>query len=51
MKKGEINRSSLGLALGGGVARGLAHVGVLQALEDNQIYPDCIAGTSAGALV
>lgn len=33
------------------MARGLAHVGVLQALEDHQIYPDFIAGTSAGALI
>jgi NTE family protein len=41
----------IGYALGGGGARGLAHIGVLKALEDNDIYPDFIAGTSIGALV
>lgn len=40
---------SLGLALSGGAALGLAHIGVLQALDDNDIKPDCITGTSAGA--
>lgn len=44
-------RPRLGLALSGGAARGLAHVGVLKALHENQIQVDCIAGTSAGALV
>lgn len=41
----------IGLALSGGAARGIAHVGVLQALAENQIPIDFIAGTSAGALV
>nr|WP_253195146.1 patatin-like phospholipase family protein [Hydrogenophaga sp. A37] len=41
----------LGLALGGGAARGFAHVGVIQVLEANGIHPDVIAGTSAGSLV
>lgn len=41
----------LGLALGGGAARGFAHVGVIQVLEANGIYPDVITGTSAGSLV
>lgn len=41
----------IGLALGGGVAHGLAHVGVLLALERAGIPVDCIAGTSAGALI
>jgi NTE family protein len=41
----------VGLALSGGAARGIAHVGVLQALAENQIPIDFIAGTSAGALV
>ncbi|MDO5740523.1 MAG: patatin-like phospholipase family protein [Ornithinimicrobium sp.] len=41
----------LGLALGGGGARGLCHLGVLQVLEELQIYPDVIAGTSMGGLV
>ena len=41
----------LGLALGGGAARGFAHIGVLQVLEEEGIKPDFIAGTSAGSLV
>jgi NTE family protein len=41
----------IGLVMGGGAARGVAHVGVLQALEENGIYPAVIAGTSVGALV
>lgn len=41
----------VGLALGGGFARGIAHIGVLQALLANQIPVDMIAGTSAGSLV
>jgi NTE family protein len=38
------------LALGGGAARGMAHLGVLKALEQHGIYIDMLAGTSAGAL-
>ena len=45
------NRSRVGLALSGGAARGLAHVGVLRALVEHKIPIDFIAGTSAGALV
>jgi len=41
----------IGLALGGGAARGLAHVGVLEVLEREGIPVDMIAGTSAGAAV
>jgi NTE family protein len=41
----------IGLALGGGVARGWAHIGVLRALLDAGIEPDMVAGTSIGALV
>jgi len=41
----------LGLALGGGAARGFAHVGVIQVLEQNGIRPDFITGTSAGSMV
>ncbi len=41
----------LGLALGGGGARGLAHVGVLRVLEREGIAVHCIAGTSVGSLV
>ncbi|NMB11217.1 MAG: patatin family protein [Firmicutes bacterium] len=40
----------LGLALGGGAARGIAHVGVLQVLWENEIAVHAIAGTSAGAM-
>src|SRR5215510_2129756 len=41
----------IGLALSGGAVRGLAHVGVLRALAENNIPIDCIAGTSAGSIV
>ena len=41
----------IGLALGGGAARGWAHIGVLRALEKAGIRPDIIAGTSIGAVV
>ena len=41
----------IGLALGGGAARGFAHVGVIKALEANGIEPDIVVGTSAGSLV
>ncbi|NML46091.1 patatin-like phospholipase family protein [Ramlibacter sp. G-1-2-2] len=41
----------IGLALGGGAARGFAHVGVIQVLEENGIKPDLVVGTSAGSLV
>jgi NTE family protein len=44
-------RPRIGLVLSGGGARGLAHVGVLQMLEDLRVPIDCIAGTSMGALV
>jgi len=43
--------SKVGLALSGGAARGLAHIGVLKALEEESIPIDMIAGTSAGAMV
>lgn len=41
----------IGLALGGGGARGLAHIGVMKVLESEKIRPDIIVGTSAGAIV
>jgi NTE family protein len=41
----------IGLALGGGAARGFAHVGVIKALEAQGIVPDIVVGTSAGAVV
>lgn len=42
---------TIGLALSGGAARGMAHVGVMRALSENDIRIDCIAGTSAGSIV
>lgn len=44
-------RPKIGLALGGGFARGIAHIGVLRALEDAGIQVDYIAGTSSGAII
>jgi len=41
----------LGLALGGGAARGFAHIGVIQVLEEAGVRPDLVVGTSAGSLV
>jgi NTE family protein len=41
----------IGLALGGGGARGLAHIGVLKVLEREHIKPDIIVGTSVGSIV
>jgi NTE family protein len=45
------NRPTIGLALSGGAARGIAHVGVLRALTEHNIPIDYVAGTSAGSLV
>ena len=45
-----IHGKKVGLCLGSGGARGLAHVGVLQVLEENGIVPDIISGCSAGAI-
>src|SRR4029078_7332285 len=44
-------RPKIALALGGGGARGGAHLGVLQVLEEMRVPIDCIAGTSMGALI
>jgi NTE family protein len=44
-------QKTVGLALGGGGARGCAHVGVIKALQEAGIRIDCIAGTSIGAFV
>jgi NTE family protein len=46
----EVRGIRIGLALGGGAARGMAHLGVLKVLEENGICIDMIAGTSAGAM-
>ena len=42
---------ALGVALGGGFARGIAHIGVLKVLEEAQIPVRFVAGTSVGALI
>ena len=47
----EAPRPKVGLVLSGGAARGLAHIGVLKALEEQGIKIDAIAGTSMGAVV
>jgi NTE family protein len=41
----------IGLALGGGAAKGFAHIGVIKVLEEHGIYPDIVTGTSAGSVV
>jgi NTE family protein len=47
----QASRPKVGLVLSGGAARGLAHIGVLKALEEQGIKIDAIAGTSMGAVV
>ena len=47
----EAGKPKVGLVLSGGAARGLAHVGVLKALEEQGIHIDAIAGTSMGAVI
>lgn len=44
-------KARVGLALGGGAARGFAHVGVIKALETSGIVPDIVVGTSVGSVV
>ncbi|MFO7603935.1 MAG: patatin-like phospholipase RssA [Gammaproteobacteria bacterium] len=46
-----MTKLKIGFALGGGAARGWAHIGVIRALAEMEIKPDIIAGTSIGALV
>jgi NTE family protein len=48
---GQGERPRIGLALGGGFARGIAHIGVIRVLEQHEIPIDFIAGTSVGALI
>jgi NTE family protein len=45
-----VRKPSIGLALGGGAARGFAHIGILRTLVANGIQPDVISGTSIGAV-
>ena len=49
--KTQWQRPKIGIALGGGFARGIAHVGALKVLEEEKISIDYIAGTSVGALI
>jgi NTE family protein len=46
-----VQNIKIGLALGGGAARGFAHIGVIKALESQGIVPDIVVGSSAGSLV
>ena len=52
MKKNKLeSNASLGLVLSGGGTKGLAHAGVIKFLEEQGLKPQCLAGTSAGAIV
>jgi NTE family protein len=46
-----MSKKKIGIALGGGAARGIAHIGVLEILEKEGIPIDVVAGTSAGAII
>ncbi|RPH92676.1 MAG: patatin, partial [Lysobacterales bacterium] len=48
---GETARPRIGLVLGGGGAKGAAHIGVLRVLDELHVPVDCVAGTSMGALI
>src|SRR5689334_25385545 len=48
---GTVRKPIIGLALGGGAARGFAHIGVMRTLAAHGIVPDVIVGTSIGAVV
>lgn len=50
-KKPSAPAPSVGLALGGGAARGFAHIGILRVLAENGIVPDVVVGTSIGSVV
>ncbi len=50
-EKKPLRQPSIGLALGSGIARGWAHIGVLRALDRYGLEPDIVCGTSIGALV
>lgn len=47
----DVERPKLGLALGSGIARGWAHIGILRAMEEQGLRPDIVVGTSIGAVV
>jgi len=48
--KSQKKKTKVGLVLSGGAARGFAHVGVIEALNEHGIYPDVVSGVSAGAI-
>ncbi len=48
---GSIRRPVIGLALGGGAARGFAHIGIIKTLVAHGILPNVVVGTSMGAVV
>jgi len=48
---GEVQKPKIALVLGGGAARGFAHIGVIRALEQEKIPIDLIVGTSVGSLI
>jgi NTE family protein len=51
LRQSSPGKIKLGVALGGGFARGLAHIGVLKVLEEEGIAIDCLAGTSVGSVI
>lgn len=51
MNQNNLIKPKIGLALGGGGARGLTHIGIIRGLENNNIIPEIIAGTSVGAII
>ncbi|WP_373518794.1 patatin-like phospholipase family protein [Pricia sp.] len=51
MKIQDLKGKNIGLVLSGGGVRGMAHIGILKALNEHDIYPDVISGVSAGAIV
>ena len=50
MSQTNYKKYKLGIVLSGGGTRGFAHLGVLQALNDNKIYPEIISSVSAGSI-
>jgi NTE family protein len=46
----KFEQCKVGVALSGGGAKGIAHLGVLKALEDNEIHIDMLSGVSAGSI-
>jgi NTE family protein len=46
-----LHAQKVGLVMSGGGASGIAHIGVLKALEENNIPVNCIAGTSIGSII